>query len=239
MNNNLVLISGKSATGKSVSLRNIKNPEGVMYLNCENNKALPFPAKFQKYTVTDPMQIYEAFTVAETQPNIHTIVIDTLTFLMNMYETQYVKTSTNTMKAWGEYGDYFINLMQQYVAKSTKRIVFLAHTADVFNETEMVSEVLVKVKGALMNQGVEAYFSTVISSKKMKVKDLEEYENPLLVITPQEKAIGYKYVFQTQLTSKTVNERIRGSIGMWSVEETFIDNDVQLVLDRLEQYYGN
>ena len=35
-NDHLVLISGKSATGKSASLMGIENPEGVMYLNCEN-----------------------------------------------------------------------------------------------------------------------------------------------------------------------------------------------------------
>lgn len=239
MNTNLLLISGKSATGKSLSLRNLKDPEGVMYLNCENNKALPFPAKFQKHTVTDPMQIYEAFSVAETMPNIHTIVIDTLTFLMNMYESQYVKTATNTMKAWGEYGDFFINLMQQYVANSTKKIIFLAHTADVYNETEMVSDVMVKVKGSLMNNGIESYFNTVASAKKMKIKELENYKNPLLNITEEEEILGYKYVFQTRLTKNTVNERIRGSLGMWSPEETFIDNDVQLVLDRIQQYYGN
>ena len=36
MNNNLVLISGKSATGKSLSLRGLNDQPGVMYLNCEN-----------------------------------------------------------------------------------------------------------------------------------------------------------------------------------------------------------
>ena len=35
-NDNLVLICGESAGGKSASLRNSKNPEGVMYLNCES-----------------------------------------------------------------------------------------------------------------------------------------------------------------------------------------------------------
>lgn len=238
MNHNLVLISGKSATGKSLSLRNLKNPEGVMYLNCENNKSLPFPAKFQQFTITDPLQVYEAFTVAEQKPEIHTIVIDTLTFLMNMYETQYVKTATNTMKAWGEYGDFFINLMQQYVATSTKRVVFLAHTTDVMNEGEMIMETLVKVKGSLMNQGIESYFSTVVSSKKVKIKDLEGSSGPLLNITEEEKLLGFKYVFQTRITEKTVNERMRGAYNMWDKTETFIDNDVQLILDRLETYYS-
>lgn len=35
MNNHLVLLGGKSAVGKSASLMNLQNPEGVMYLNCE------------------------------------------------------------------------------------------------------------------------------------------------------------------------------------------------------------
>lgn len=35
VNDHLVLLGGKSAAGKSASLMNIKNPEGVMYLNCE------------------------------------------------------------------------------------------------------------------------------------------------------------------------------------------------------------
>lgn len=106
MNDNLVLISGKSATGKSMALRNLKNPEGVLYLNCENNKKLPFPAKFIKgpdggvgFTITDPLQVYEAFTYAETKPDVHTIVVDTLTYLMDMYESIHVLTAENTMQA--------------------------------------------------------------------------------------------------------------------------------------------
>ena len=39
-NNHLVLVSGKSSSGKSASLMNMDKPEGVMYLNCENGKKL-------------------------------------------------------------------------------------------------------------------------------------------------------------------------------------------------------
>ena len=35
INDNLVLIVGKSASGKSMSLHTLQPPEGVMYLNCE------------------------------------------------------------------------------------------------------------------------------------------------------------------------------------------------------------
>ena len=64
-NDHLVLIGGKSATGKSASLMNLENPEGVMYLNCESGKKLPFKSKFKQYVITDPLQVNEAFEAAE------------------------------------------------------------------------------------------------------------------------------------------------------------------------------
>jgi len=204
-NDNLVLIGGKSSTGKSASLMNIAKPEGVLYLNCENNKKLPFRSEFMEKNVTDPLQIYEAFTVAETLPEIHTIVVDTLTYMMDMYETLHVLTATNSMKAWGDYAQFFKRLMSQYVAISTKNIIFLGHTMDVLNEAEMVNEILVKVKGSLMNQGIESYFSTVLSSKKMPLTKLAAYKSELLNITEEEEMLGFKYVFQTRLTKESVN----------------------------------
>lgn len=237
VNDNLVLIVGKSAGGKSASLRNIKNPEGVMYLNCESGKKLPFRSKFKEFIITDPLQINEAFEHAETRPDVHTIVIDTLTYLLDMYESMYVLGSANTMKAWGDFAQYFKVLMQHYVAKSTKNVIFLAHTKDNYNEAELVNETSVPVKGSLKNNGIESYFSLVIAAKKMSVKNLKD-RNPLLTVTPQEDALGFKYVFQTQLTKETVHDRLRGPMGMFDMTETFIDNDVQLVLDRLHQFYA-
>lgn len=238
-NDNLVLIGGKSATGKSASLMFMDNPEGVWYANCEAGKKLPFRAKFAKqFVITDPMHIYDMFTAAETKPDIHTIVIDTLTFLMEMFESQYVIGSVNTMKAWGDYAQFLKNLMQVHVAKSTKNVVFLSHTSDTVNETEMVMETKVPIKGSSKGVGVEAYFSLVVASKKVSLKTLKDYSNKLLVITPEEEALGFKYVFQTKLTKDTVNERIRGPLGMFSTQETYIDNNIQHLITRLREYYA-
>lgn len=238
VNDHLVLISGKSAAGKSASLMSLEKPEGVMYLNCEAGKRLPFRAKFKQYTIVDPMQVHEAFEVAEAKPEIHTIVIDTLTYLLDMYESVYVINSTNTMKAWGDFAQYFKTLMQHYVAKSTKSVIFLSHTADTLNEGEMVMETKVPVKGSLKNNGIESYFSLVIASKKVPLKVLSNYQSSLLTITPEEEALGFKYVFQTKLTKETVNERIRGPMGLFDTSETYMDNNVQLVLNRLSDYYS-
>ena len=237
VNDNLVLIVGKSATGKSVSLRGIPNPEGVMYLNCEAGKKLPFRSKFKEYTITDPMQVLEAIDHAENMKDVHTIVVDTLTYLMEMYESNYVLNAANGMKAWGDYFQFFKTLMQEKVAKSTKNIVFLAHAADQYNESEMVTEVKVPVKGSLKNNGVESYFSMVISTKKVPLKVLKDYKNKYLNITPQEEALGYKHCFQTNLTKETSAERLRSPMDMWSQQETYIDNNIAFVMERIKEYY--
>ena len=237
VNDNLVLLCGKSAAGKSAALMGLENPEGVMYLNCEAGKKLPFRSKFREYVITDHMQVEEAFEVAETLPDVHTIVVDSLTYLMDMYESLYVIHATNTMQAWGEFAQYFKRIMQKHVAGSSKNVVFIAHTKDTLNEGEMVMETAVPIKGSVKNNGVESYFSCIIAAKKIKLKDMEKYQSKLLTITPEEEALGFKYVFQTKLTKETVNERLRGPLGLWDTNETFIDNNMQLVFDRLHEYY--
>lgn len=238
-NDNLVLLVGKAANGKSASLRNIKNPEGVLYLNCEAGKKLPFRSKFIERVITDPIKhIPQMFTAAESKPEIHTIVVDSLTYLLDMYESKYVLTLANKMEGWSNFAQFFKYLMQDLVAKSTKNVIFTAHVKDDVTD-EMVRETSVPVKGSLKNNGIESYFSCVIAAKKKKLTDLEEYKSDLLTITPQEEALGFKYVFQTMITKDTVNERLRGPMGLFASNETFIDNDMQLVLDRLHEYYGD
>lgn len=237
VNDHLVLVVGKSASGKSASLRALPKPEGVLYLNCESGKKPPFPAKFIQKTVTDPLQVYEAFAWAETQPDVHTIIVDSITYLMDMYESVYVLGAVNTMKAWGDFAQFFKNLMQIHVARSTKNVIFTAHTVDTLNEKEMVMETFVPVKGSLKNQGIESYFSVVIGTKKVPLRSLDDYQNKMLTVTAQEDIRKFKYVFQTMLTKDTVGERLRGPMGMWDDKETFIDNDISLVLRRLHEYY--
>jgi hypothetical protein len=70
------------------------------------------------------------------------------------------------------------------------------------------------------------------------INKLEQYGSDLLEITPEEEALGFKYVYQTKLTKESVNERVRAPLGMWDTKETFVDNDAQKVLDRLHHYYN-
>ena len=238
-NDQLVLIVGYSATGKSASLRNIRNQEEWLYLNCEAGKRLPFKNKFRDggHRIDDPYQVHEAFDFGTNNPEVSGIIVDSLTFLMDMYETQYVLPAVNTMQGWSNFAQYFKILMQQKVTIFGKPTIFTAHVSDVLDEKAMEMKTSVPIKGSLRNNGVEAYFSTVVAAKKIPIKDLEKYKSDLLNITDEERELGYKHVFQTRPTKTTTGERIRSPMGMFSKEQTFIDNDCQLLLDHLDEFY--
>lgn len=238
-NDQLVLICGASASGKSASLRNIRNQEKWLYMNTEAGKRLPFKNKFRSARVDDPMQVLEAFDYAIAhKDDVDGIIVDSLTFLMEMYESKYVLTSANTMRSWSDFQQYFKTLMQDKVIKFGKPVIFTAHTLKTLNENTGEYEVSVPIKGALKNNGVEAYFSCVVAAKKLPLKELVDYENDMLRITEEDKLVNYKHVFQTKITKTTTGERIRSPMGLFSREETYIDNDVQILLDHLNTFYS-
>lgn len=238
-NPQLVLISGESATGKSASLRNIREQSKWMFLNAEAGKRLPFKNTFDSYTVTDPYQVYEGLD-AMKNGDIDRIgaIIDTTTFLMDMFESMYVIPAVNTQTAWGQYAQFWKVLLQDKIASLGRPVILLAHTRSDLDEKAMEMRTKVPIKGSLKNNGVEAYFSTVVSTKKMPLKELEEYKNSMLHIEEEDEMLGYKHVFQTKLTKKTVGESIRSPMGMFTRNETFIDNDAQLLLDHLKDFYA-
>lgn len=187
--------------------------------------------------MTNPNQVKEAFAWAEKQDHIKVIIVDTLTFWLDMYISQYVRNAADGRSAWGNFAEFFRSTMQVDVAKSSKKIIFLAHVLDVYNETAMVMETAIPIAGSLKNNGVEAYFSLVLMCQKVKVDDLVEGSD-LLNITDRERQLGFKHVFQTQVTKETINTRIRGPMMLWEDNETYIDNCIQKVIDRLDTYYA-
>lgn len=236
-NTQVVLLCGRATSGKSMSLRGLNDPNGVMYLNCEAGKRLPFRSGFKEYTITDPYQVPEGIQAAENDPAIHTVIIDSITYLMDMFESLYIYKATDGRSAWNDFAQFFKTLIYDSITKSTKNIVVTAHTVSDYNENELIIETKVPIKGALKNTGVESYFTTVIGCKKVTISELEPYESSLLDITEKEKMLGFKYVYQTQLTRETIHDRIRAPDELFSDKETYIDNNIQYVLDRLNEYY--
>lgn len=240
-NDQLVLIAGYSGTGKSASLRNIRNPERWLYMNTEAGKRLPFKSRFQQERITDPLDIEDIILeMIETDlgDDFDGAMIDSVNFMMDMYETIHVIGSANTQKAWGDYSQFFKRLMQQHFVKFNKPVIMTAHVFDVLDEQTQSMKTQVPVKGALSKTSVEAYFSTIVYARKMPVKLLDKYKSDLLNITEEERSLGYKHVFQTRITKDTVGDRIRSPMGLFTQEQTFMDNDVQVLLDHLHAFYN-
>jgi hypothetical protein len=242
-NDQMFLIGGLSGKGKSAALRNIRNQPKWLYLNAEAGKRLPFRNDFINVRVQDPYHVGAYVDDAINNPDkVDGIIIDSSTFLMDMFETMYIRTATNTQQAWGDYSNYFKDLLQVRLVRFGKPVIVIAHVLENYEDNGgiLTLKKSVPIKGALKNNGVEAYFSTVVEATTKPLKDLEGYESELLTITEDEEELGFKYVFQTRLTKETVGTRIRSPMGMFSKKETFIDNDAQKVLDRLHQFYdGN
>lgn len=238
-NDQLVLVSGFSGTGKSASLRNIRNQERWLYNNTEAGKRLPFANKFLNKRISDPYEVLGFFDQAtENKDKLDGIIVDSVTFLMDMYESVYVLRSNDTQKAWNNFAQFFKELMQEKVVQWGKPTIFTAHLLDKLDTVKHEMKTEVPIKGALKNNGVEAYFSTVVSAKKVAMTELEKYGSDLLTITDEDRELGFKHVFQTRITKETVGEKIRSPMGMFSKEQTFIDNDCQLLLDHLTKFYA-
>jgi hypothetical protein len=236
-NKNIVLVMGKPNTGKSTSLRKLKNQNKMVYLNADL-KELPFKTNFLKEVeVADPLDVLQYVADIEQAPGVEGAVLDTITFLMGMFERQYVANSPNGQKAWGDYGNFYKEFIHAIKAGS-KDYAILAHADTELNEQSMQMETRVPVKGAVGRIGVEADFTTILATKQMPIKKLEGFENDLLHITDEEREDGFKYVFCTRVTKETVGERMRSAMGLWHRKELYIDNDLDQVFDRLKTYYA-
>lgn len=236
-NKNIVLVMGPPNTGKSTSLMRLKNQEKLVYLNTDL-KELPFADRFLKNVeVSDAMSVLDYINQIEQEANADGAVLDTLSFLMSMYERQYVINAANTQKAWGDYGNFYRNLIHT-IKSGTKDYAILAHEDSFLNEQSHQMEYRVPVKGSVGKTGVEADFTTILATRQIPISKLEGHENDLLHITDEEREDGYKYVFVTRCTKEFIGHKMRSAIGLWARNELYIDNDLNQVFDRLKQFYG-
>lgn len=239
-----VLICGESGHGKSASLMSLAERKDVLYFNCEAGKPLPFKNKFKSKTITDPEDVIdfiEELVEMGDQNPFRFVIVDTVSFLMDMFERVHVQTATNTQNAWGRYGLFFPRLMDATAKLENVFFIFLGHLDSFLDEDEGMMKHRVPVKGALAKKGLEAFFTTVVYVKRMRVKDIQKgcpEPSANLTITPKEEAKGFKHVFLTDSDKFTIGGRIRSPLGMWKDNELYINNDVTIVLKRLVEFYS-
>lgn len=162
------LVLGESGTGKSTSLRNL-DPETTFIINVLD-KPLPFRgykkkynAEFKNYYCTDDYQKILAFieAVNERRPEITTIVIDDLQYVMSF---EYMRRATETgFTKFTELAQHIwqvINALTQ--TRDDLQCFVLTHS-----ETDQDGKVRCKTIGKLLNEKItlEGLFTCVLHSQ--------------------------------------------------------------------------
>lgn len=236
--NRTIMICGEPNTGKSTSLRNLKERERYAYLNCDD-KPLPIGganAFLVNQRITSATDVEAFYPQLEEADKCKGIILDSMTYMMSKFHRK-IKEEVSGFDIWNAYADFYYR-WNDLVKDSNKVHIIMAHTNTSLNEQAGAMESRIQVSGQVGKTGPEADQTLIVTSKQMSVGKLEKHVNKNLVITEQERLRGMKYVFSVQLTKETVGDRTRAPWGFWNEDEMYIDNDVQIILDRWTEFYG-
>ena len=247
-NDNAILVVGDPSGGKSSSLVHLDQPS-TAYFSFEGHKRLPYSHNFRYVRIKNILDTFSYVQKAIDSPAIKTIVFDTISTMMDMYETQVIINSADSRAAWGDYAQFWRSLVYNYFAQTDKNIICLGHQKITTLENG-TSVKRVPVKGALAGSGLEMYFTLITLATKVPISLFAEqnddgsvkYENDFLNITEREKRMGTKYVFQTLPTPTDQLTPIRSleqpGKFMWDIHETYIDNNIMYYIQRTNEYLG-
>ena len=238
-----VLIGGTAGSGKSSSLRNLEDPEGVLWLAFDG-KDLPFGNEdTPDFNIKEPQcldDVEDAINFVENNPDeYHTIVIDPIGFLFDMIKREYIDYAEDTRAGWNKYAIWIKRLFQDWTKRcEDQTFFFLAHTIEEIDPITGSVGAHVPVQGALKNNGgIESFFNIVVHAKVLPLNQLKKCKTHLLNPSEKEEALGIKYVYQVGRTKESVNDRVRLPNDMVPFTEPYMDSDGQMLLDVLDMYY--
>jgi hypothetical protein len=215
MDNNIVLIYGSSGSGKSSSLRHL-DFDSTVFINIEG-KMLPIrgASKMRQEAPKNLTEVKVAIKKAVDDDSVKTIIFDSLTmFGDNILYPELVRDVPDSRSGWLDYRDA-ISGMLEYCKKSGKSFVFIALASDVLNEKEAVLKTVPAIQGSMKNS-LSSHFTVVLKTNVL-VEDGE-----------------LRYVFQTNKTAKDKDNEAKSPFGLF--DELYIDNDVKLVFDSIDEY---
>lgn len=248
-NKRTILIEGVSGAGKSSSFQDLPDQKNVLFLNAEG-KELPYAHDFCEFKITEPYQLHAALnrihegagfkhhTGEMINPNM--VILDSFTFLMDMFEAQYVRTAPDTRGAWGDYGNFIRETMLDKVARLSIPFIATTHTMSSDNMEEMQKESRAAIKGSVgKGNGLESYFTTVIYAKALRLKDIEPFlsEASMLTLSEEEQFDEKKHVFVTRPAKSHSGDRIKAPRGMFSPKDFYMDNSIHKLLTHINNFY--
>lgn len=224
---NLVIVLGSSGTGKSTSIKTL-NPEETVILNVLG-KDLPFKGSRANYTREKKNLIQSAKwdsissmmqSISKNMPNIHNIVIDDAIYIMR---TEFFDRSKETgFNKYNELADHFRRIIAEGNSLRSDITVFMMlHTETVEADGSVIGYKASTVGKLLdkMYNPLESVSITLFAQPKYDDKGKPEFG----FWTHPMKVNGI------EIPAKSPAEMF---------EEDFIPNSLQLVLDKMHEYYG-
>lgn len=224
---NLVIVLGSSGTGKSTSIKTL-NPEETIVLNVLG-KDLPFKGSRVNYTKEKKNLIQSANwdniismmqSINKNLPHIRNIVIDDAIYIMR---TEFFDRSKETgFNKYNELADHFRRIIAEGNALRSNITVFMMlHTETVDADGSVIGYKASTVGKLLdkMYNPLESVSITLFAQPKYDDKGRPEFG----FWTHPMKVNGI------EIPAKSPAEMF---------EEDFIPNSLQLVLDKMREYYG-
>ena len=204
-----VLIMGRSGSGKSASLRNLEETTFVVNVN---KKPLPFKAmeNLKIMNCDDYLKIRSAL-MAAYEKGIRIAVLDDAGYLMTAKFMAGHRASKGSSQydLYNEIGDNYYSLIRFMSDDLPKDMIVYVMMHEEKND---MGEAKPKTIGRLLDEKVcvEGMFTIVLHAMKQ----------------------DGKYVFATNTDGLDVT---KSPIGMF--DETYIDNDLKYVTDKIREYY--
>lgn len=205
-----VLIMGRSGSGKSASLRNASEPIFVINVN---KKPLPFKTNENlKVMNCDEYLTIKGSLTKANEKGIKVAVIDDAGYLMtSKFMAGHKQAKGNSQfDLYNEIADNFYSLIKYIVDGLPNDMTVFVTMHEEMNDMGYSKP---KTIGKLLDDKVcvEGMFTIVLHSLKL----------------------DGEYVFATNTDGLDVT---KSPIGMF--DEEYIDNDIQLVVNRIREYYG-
>ena len=217
-NKKIIMVVGEPGSGKTSSLRNMPLEETV-YIDIDRKSIKSFKGmdKLKQWVKLDYVDhIIPGLKAIEDDDEVNFVVIDTLSFLLDLFVAQKIDTAEDTRAAWGDYKKFYKEIIN-HVKTSKKSFIFMTHPKTVYNEQEMESKTFAYAQGSIAGK-MEGDFAVVIYTRKY----LNKSGIP---------AFG----FSVNLTKETLHTSVKTPFSMFD-EPTLDDNDIMEVFKAIDEY---
>lgn len=220
-----ILICGKTASGKTSSIRTLDPSETVILRVI--NRTLPFKfagiyGKEQRNMFSTPTYdaVLKVLAWANEQKNVKNIVITDATYIIRQ---EYFKKANQT--GYGKYTEFAMH-MQQIL----KAVQELRDDIKVFMEYH--------VENVVNDSGATEYKPSTVGKLLDSQYNILENVDIVLFASPQYEDKQITYGFYTNRTLDRSGAELPAKSPMGMFEDLFIPNDLNLVAKKVDEYYA-